>query len=63
MLATGNEAERRFAFANTTECSAIASAFFISLPIRSLDRLALQRQLDATGGSTDANDNRPAAAE
>jgi arsenate reductase len=35
---------------------------FVSLPIRSLDRLTLQRQLDAIGRTKDAEDD-PSAAE
>jgi protein-tyrosine-phosphatase len=59
--AEGNEAEKRFAFADAYRMLSNRIGIFISLPIRSLDQLALQRQLDAIGKSTDANDNRPAA--
>jgi hypothetical protein len=36
---------------------------FISLPIRSLDQLALQRRLDAIGETKDADDVTGTAAE
>ncbi len=36
---------------------------FISLPIRSLDQLALQKQLDAIGKTKDVHDKSGTAAE
>jgi hypothetical protein len=38
-------------------------SIFVSLPIRSLDRLALQKQLDAIGKSKDAGATPATAAE
>jgi arsenate reductase len=61
--AEGNEAERRLAFADAYRMLSNRISIFVSLPIRSLDQLALQRLLDAIGMSTNAKDNRPATAE
>jgi arsenate reductase len=61
--AEGNEAEKRFAFADAYRMLSNRIGIFVSLLIRSLDQLALQRQLDAIGKSTDAKDSRLAAAE
>jgi arsenate reductase len=59
--ATGNEAEIRFAFADTFRMLNNRISIFVSLPIRSLDRLALQSRLDAIGKSKDAG-HKPASA-
>lgn len=45
----GNEAERRFAFADTLRMMNSRISVFLSLPIASLDQLALQRHLDQIG--------------
>ena len=49
--ATGNEAEVRLAFADAFRMLNNRISLFVSLPLRSLDKLALQRQLDAIGRS------------
>ena len=45
------EAEIRTAFANAYRESATRIEIFTSLPLESLDRLALQRKLDEIGAS------------
>jgi protein-tyrosine-phosphatase len=47
--ATGNEAERALAFADTHRMLGQRIGIFVSLPLRSLDKLSLQRRLDAIG--------------
>jgi arsenate reductase (thioredoxin) len=47
--ATGSEAEIRLAFADTFRMLNNRISFFVSLPIHSLDRLTLQKQLDSIG--------------
>lgn len=47
--ATGSEAERRAAFADAYGRLYNRLSIFVSLPMASLDRLALQRRLDAIG--------------
>jgi protein-tyrosine-phosphatase len=49
--ATGSEAEIRLAFADAFRMLSNRISIFTSLPLRSLDKLALQRQLDAIGRS------------
>jgi len=61
--ATGNEAEIRFAFADALRMLTNRINIFISLPFRSLDQLALQKQLDAIGRTRDVNDRPGDAAE
>jgi hypothetical protein len=61
--ATGNEAEVRLAFADAFRMLNNRISIFISLPIRSLDKLALQRQLDAIGKSKGTTDTPATAAE
>ena len=51
--ATGTEAEVRFAFADSLRMLTNRINIFISLPISSLDQLALQKQLDAIGRTKD----------
>ena len=53
--ATGTEAEVRFMFADTMRMLANRINIFVSLPLRSLDQLSLQRRLDAIGKSEDRN--------
>jgi arsenate reductase (thioredoxin) len=48
-LATGSEAERAYAFADTHRMLNQRISIFVSLPLRSLDRLALQKRLDDIG--------------
>ena len=47
--ATGNEAEKRLAFAEAYRMLNARISIFVSLPLRSLDQLALQERLDAIG--------------
>ena len=50
--AEGPEAARRFAFSDTYRMLRSRISIFTSLPIGSLDRLTLQRNLDEIGGTT-----------
>jgi len=52
-LATGTEAERAFAFADTYRMLNQRISIFISLPLRSLDSLTLQNRLNEIGRSPD----------
>jgi arsenate reductase len=52
--AEGNEAERRFAFADCYRMLRHRIEIFVSLPTASLDRLALQKRLDEIGRITSA---------
>ena len=47
--ATGNEAEKRLAFADTMRMINNRISIFVSLPMRSLDKLSLQKRLDQIG--------------
>jgi arsenate reductase len=60
--ATGNEAEIHLAFAETYRMLNNRISVFVSLPIASLDRLALQEQLDSIGRMKGAG-RTPATAE
>lgn len=51
---TGNEAQMRLAFADTFRMLANRIAIFVSLPLRSLDRLTLQAQLNDIGRTRDS---------
>ena len=59
--AKGNEAEVRLAFADAYRMLNNRIGIFVSLPIRSLDQLALQRQLEAIGKTKDES-GKPASA-
>jgi len=48
-LATGSEAERRLAFADTYRMLNQRIGIFTSLPLRSLDALSLQKRLEEIG--------------
>jgi arsenate reductase len=48
-LAEGNEAERRLAFAETMRMLSQRIAIFMSLPLRSLDKMSLQNRLREIG--------------
>jgi hypothetical protein len=48
----GNEAVRRAAFADTLRMLNNRIGIFINLPVASLDKLALQKRLDAIGQTT-----------
>jgi protein-tyrosine-phosphatase len=52
--ATGNEAEIRLAFADTFRMLSNRISLFVNLPLRSLDKLSLQRQLDSIGKAKDS---------
>jgi protein-tyrosine-phosphatase len=58
---TGKDAEVRLAFADAVRMLTNRINIFVSLPLRSLDQLSLQRQLDAIGTTKDAGD-KPASA-
>jgi protein-tyrosine-phosphatase len=60
--ATGNEAEVRLAFADALRMLTNRINIFVSLPLRSLDQLTLQRQLDAIGKTKDTGDESASAA-
>jgi arsenate reductase len=60
--ATGNEAEVRFAFADALRMLTNRINIFVSLPLRSLDQLTLQRQLDSIGKTKDKGDEPASAA-
>ena len=47
--AEGSEAERRLAFADAYRMLANRIGIFVSLPVKSLDRLSLQKRLDEIG--------------
>jgi protein-tyrosine-phosphatase len=61
--ATGNEAEIRLAFADAFRMLNNRISIFVNLPFRSLDTLALQKQLDSIGKSKDAGQSPATAAE
>jgi arsenate reductase (thioredoxin) len=52
--AVGSEAEVRLAFADAFRMLSNRISIFVSLPLRSLDKLSLQRQLDSIGKSKDS---------
>ncbi len=58
--ATGTEAEVRLAFADALRMLTNRIDIFVALPLRSLDQLSLQKQLDAIGKTKDAGD-KPAS--
>ena len=60
--ATGNEAEIRLAFADTFRMLSNRINIFVSLPMRSLDALSLQKQLDAIGKIKGSGDTPASAA-
>jgi arsenate reductase (thioredoxin) len=61
--ATGNEAEIRLAFADALRMLTNRINIFVSLPMRSLDQLALQKQLDAIGKISEVPSKAGTAAE
>ena len=50
--AEGNEAEKRLAFADALRMLNNRISIFVSLPMKSLDKLSLQRRLDEIGRTT-----------
>jgi arsenate reductase (thioredoxin) len=61
--ATGNDAEIRLAFADTFRMLSNRISIFVNLPINSLDKLSLQKRLDAIGKSKSAGAKPATAAE
>jgi arsenate reductase len=61
--ATGTEAEVRLAFAEAFRQLANRINVFVALPMRSLDTLSLQQQLDAIGKTRDTQTPTASAAE
>jgi arsenate reductase (thioredoxin) len=61
--ATGNEAEVRLAFADAFRMLNNRISLFVSLPLRSLDKLTLRKQLDSIGRTKDAGATPATAAE
>jgi protein-tyrosine-phosphatase len=59
--ATGNDAEVRYAFADALRMLTNRINIFVSLPLKSLDQLTLQKQLDAIGKAKGATE-KPASA-
>jgi arsenate reductase (thioredoxin) len=59
----GTEAEMRYAFADTMRMLTNRINIFVSLPMKSLDSLALQKQLDAIGKTKDTKPDPTRAAE
>jgi arsenate reductase len=60
--ATGTEAEVRLAFADALRMLTNRINIFVALPLRSLDQLSLQRQLDAIGKMKHAGQDPASAA-
>jgi protein-tyrosine-phosphatase len=60
--AAGNEAEIRLAFADAFQMLSNRINIFVALPLRSLDQLSLQRQLEAIGKTRDAGQDPASAA-
>ncbi len=60
--AVGTEAEVHLAFADALRMLANRINIFVSLPLRSLDQLTLQKQLDAIGRTKDAGADPASAA-
>ncbi len=61
--ATGTEAEIRFAFADSLRMLTNRINIFVSLPIKSLDLLTLQKRLDAIGKTKNAGPDPAKASE
>ena len=58
--ATGNEAERAFAFADAHRMLSQRIGIFASLPLASLDKLSLQQRLDDIGRATSGQSTQKA---
>lgn len=58
--ATGGESERRIAFADAYRMLSNRISVFVSLPIKSLDKLTLRKRLDAIGATSAAAKAEPA---
>jgi arsenate reductase (thioredoxin) len=57
--ATGNEVERRLAFADTYRMLNNRISIFVNLPMASFDRLSLQKRLDDIGMTDDLREDQP----
>ena len=62
-VATGRDAEIRLAFADTFRMLSNRISIFVNLPMNSLDKLTLQKRLNAIGKTKDAGDKAATAAE
>jgi len=60
--ATGTEAEIRYAFADALRMLTNRINIFVALPFDKIDKLSLQRRLDAIGKTKDAGADAPSAA-
>jgi arsenate reductase len=60
--ATGTEAEQRLAFAEAYRMLNARVSIFVSLPLRSLDQLSLQRRLEEIGRTKDVSASPASAA-
>ncbi len=60
--ATGNEAEVRLAFADAYRMLNNRISIFVNLPLRSLDKMSLQRKIDAIGATKDQGSDPASAA-
>lgn len=60
--ATGTDAEVRLAFADALRMLTNRINIFVSLPLKSLDKLTLQKQLDAIGKTSDTDARSASAA-
>jgi arsenate reductase len=60
--ATGTEAEQRLAFAEAYRMLNARVSIFVSLPLRSLDQLSLQRRLEEIGRTKDVSASPVSAA-
>jgi protein-tyrosine-phosphatase len=58
-VATGTEAEIRLAFADTYRMLNNRISIFVSLPLSKIDKLSLQKRLDAIGKTKTANSDTP----
>jgi hypothetical protein len=61
--ATGTEAEIRLAFADAFRMLNNRISIFVNLPLRALDKLTLQKQLDSIGATKGAGKTPATAAE
>lgn len=59
----GTIAEMHYAFADTMRMLSNRINIFVSLPIKSLDALSLQKQLDAIGKASEGTSNPPGPSE
>jgi arsenate reductase (thioredoxin) len=60
--ATGDEAQIRMAFADALRMLTNRINIFLSLPLRSLDQISLQRRLESIGKTNDSSSDPASAA-